>query len=141
MEWFIVWLCLSIAIGVAASNKGRSGAGFFLLSLLLSPLVGGVFVLACANLKTQPAALAADEVPTAQTHVRCPDCRELVRMDARKCKHCSAPLVPQSAAIEPAPGSEAYRGANRVGTMLSNKLSLRSPGETSTKQNSDRPPG
>lgn len=33
--------------------------------------------------------------PTAKTHVRCPDCRELVRMDARKCKHCGAALIPQ----------------------------------------------
>jgi len=34
--------------------------------------------------------------PTPETHVRCPDCRELVRMDARKCKHCGCVLVPQT---------------------------------------------
>ena len=34
--------------------------------------------------------------PNADTHVRCPDCRELVRMDAKKCKHCGAALIPQS---------------------------------------------
>lgn len=27
-------------------------------------------------------------------HVRCPDCRELVRVDAKKCKHCGAVLDP-----------------------------------------------
>ena len=32
---------------------------------------------------------------TPQTHVRCPDCRELVRHDARKCKHCGVALIPQ----------------------------------------------
>ncbi|WP_370877012.1 zinc ribbon domain-containing protein [Acidovorax sp. A1169] len=32
---------------------------------------------------------------TAETHVRCPYCRELVRNDARKCKHCGTALVPQ----------------------------------------------
>lgn len=32
---------------------------------------------------------------TPETHVRCPDCRELVRRDARKCKHCGTALVPQ----------------------------------------------
>lgn len=26
--------------------------------------------------------------------VRCPDCRELVRADARKCKHCGSTLQP-----------------------------------------------
>jgi hypothetical protein len=36
-----------------------------------------------------------DDPPTPDTHVRCPDCRELVRYDASKCKHCGAKLVPQ----------------------------------------------
>ncbi len=29
------------------------------------------------------------------THVKCPDCRELVLHDARKCKHCGCGLIPQ----------------------------------------------
>ena len=29
------------------------------------------------------------------THVKCPDCKELVMRDARKCKHCGTALVPQ----------------------------------------------
>ena len=29
------------------------------------------------------------------THVKCPDCRELVLRDARKCKHCGCGLIPQ----------------------------------------------
>lgn len=33
--------------------------------------------------------------PTPQTHVKCPDCRELVLRDARKCKHCGCSLIPQ----------------------------------------------
>jgi len=36
----IIWIVLSILAGVGARNKGRSFAGFFFLSLLLSPLVG-----------------------------------------------------------------------------------------------------
>lgn len=37
--------------------------------------------------------------------VQCPDCRELVRWDARKCKHCGAELTPQAAApaVPPSP--------------------------------------
>lgn len=30
--------------------------------------------------------------------VRCPECRELVRWDAVKCKHCGAQLTPSAAA-------------------------------------------
>lgn len=33
--------------------------------------------------------------PNPDTHVKCPDCRELVLKDARKCKHCGCSLVPQ----------------------------------------------
>lgn len=33
--------------------------------------------------------------PTPETHVKCPDCRELVLNEARVCKHCGCKLVPQ----------------------------------------------
>lgn len=33
--------------------------------------------------------------PSPETHVRCPECRELVIRDARKCKHCGCALIPQ----------------------------------------------
>ena len=36
------------------------------------------------------------DAPTPSTHVRCPDCRELVRMDAVKCMHCGTALVRQT---------------------------------------------
>ena len=38
---------------------------------------------------------AGPVVATPETHVRCPDCREFVLRDARKCKHCGSALVPQ----------------------------------------------
>jgi hypothetical protein len=33
--------------------------------------------------------------PSPETHIRCPECRELVIRDARKCKHCGCALIPQ----------------------------------------------
>jgi DNA-directed RNA polymerase subunit RPC12/RpoP len=33
--------------------------------------------------------------PTPETHVKCPDCRELVLRDARVCKHCGCKLISQ----------------------------------------------
>jgi len=33
--------------------------------------------------------------PTPETHVRCPDCAELVLKQAKVCKHCHCKLVPQ----------------------------------------------
>lgn len=37
---------------------------------------------------------APEGAPTPQTHVLCPDCKELVRKEARVCKHCGCKLVP-----------------------------------------------
>lgn len=90
MEIFVFWFLFSIAVAVLASNRGRSGFLWFIFSILLSPLLGVIFVLVMENLK-----LSGDK-PNPNTHVRCPDCRELVRNDARKCKHCGASLIPAS---------------------------------------------
>tara|TARA_Y100001980_G_C14424034_1_gene214252 strand:+ start:73 stop:375 length:303 start_codon:yes stop_codon:yes gene_type:complete len=39
------WIILSVLCGIFASNRGRSFFGYFLLSLLLSPLIGFIAVL------------------------------------------------------------------------------------------------
>lgn len=36
-----------------------------------------------------------EPAPTPGTHVKCPDCRELVKKDANTCKHCGCRLIPQ----------------------------------------------
>ena len=40
MEILIFWLALAFIAGLIASGKGRSFVGFFLLSIILSPLIG-----------------------------------------------------------------------------------------------------
>lgn len=97
MEFLLFWLGFALVVGVAASNRGRSGVGWFLLSLVISPVLGGLLLLAFGRPVTnQPARIdEAGQPITDQTHVRCPDCRELVRKDARKCKHCGTGLIPQ----------------------------------------------
>lgn len=32
---------------------------------------------------------------TPDTHIKCPDCRELILKDARVCKHCGCKLIPE----------------------------------------------
>jgi hypothetical protein len=46
----------------------------------------------CGNATLVPASMGE---PSPDTHVRCPDCAELVRREARKCKHCGCALIPQ----------------------------------------------
>ena len=37
---FVLWFVLSILVGIVASIKNRLGLAFFVLSVLLSPMVG-----------------------------------------------------------------------------------------------------
>lgn len=95
MGLILGWLVFAIVVAIIAPSRGRSAFGWFLLSLLISPVLGLILVLALP--KRGSAAVSRDEsgAPiTAATHVRCPDCREVVRKDAKKCKHCGAALVP-----------------------------------------------
>ncbi|WP_349745343.1 zinc ribbon domain-containing protein [Roseateles cavernae] len=59
--------------------------GFGLLIVGLLMIIAG---------RKAPAPASSVDTPHPSTHVRCPDCRELVRMDANKCKHCGAKLIP-----------------------------------------------
>ena len=90
MTMIFFWVLFAIAVGIFASNRGRSGFGWFFLSLIISPLLGIIFCAVSKNL-----AIKAEIGPTPDTHVKCPDCRELILKDARKCKHCGTSLVPQ----------------------------------------------
>jgi hypothetical protein len=45
-EIILVWLVFSVIVGVAANERGRNGAGWFFISMLISPLIAGLFVLA-----------------------------------------------------------------------------------------------
>jgi hypothetical protein len=46
---FFLWLVLCVVIGAAAAGRGRSGFGYFVLSFLLSPLIGGLVLLLLPN--------------------------------------------------------------------------------------------
>ncbi len=94
MEIFLGWLVCSIVIGVIASSRGRSGFAWFLIAALLSPLIGLVLVLVFPRVGL-PINPATGLPITPETHVKCPECRELVIHDARKCKHCGTALIPQ----------------------------------------------
>jgi len=83
-----LWLVLSILIGIGASTKGLSGFGWFLLALLLSPLIAGLIVLGLPSRKAPQAKFAyAARRP-------CPFCAEPVLVAAKLCPHCRSELPP-----------------------------------------------
>ena len=82
-----IWLAFAILTAFAAYARGRS---FFLWLFfgLLFGIFAFILVLIIPSLKRDSFA------PTPETHVRCPDCQELVLWDARVCKHCGCRLIP-----------------------------------------------
>lgn len=47
--FWLFWFLLAIVVGVLASSRGRSGFGYFLLALVMSPLIAFAILLALSN--------------------------------------------------------------------------------------------
>jgi hypothetical protein len=93
MEIFLLWFGLSIAIGAVAAGKDRSGFGWFVLSLVISPLLAGLFLLLVGDGRSS----------------RCPYCAERVKAAARICPHCKSELVQGEIVIEGQKPSSRWR--------------------------------
>ena len=96
----ILWTLLSVVVGVYANSKGRSGIGFALLSLITSPLIGLIvaWLVSADNATVEQNTLVKGDLR------KCPCCAELVKFEAKICKHCQSNLpkadVPNRATFE-----------------------------------------
>ena len=81
----IIWLLFGVAAGMVLSNKGRSGCGGFALGFLLGPI--GLII----ALVMQPDTQEMEQRTLSQGEMRkCPECAELIRREARKCRFCGS---------------------------------------------------
>lgn len=72
-------------------GDASEGASFLLALGLIGLLICKAF-----KFMVKPELDSANRsVPTPDTHVKCPDCREFVLIDASVCKYCKCKLVPQ----------------------------------------------
>lgn len=84
MEIVIFWVIFALVVSFIAINKGRSGMGFFILSILLSPLLGLIIVLILG--------VNEEGLYNNGELKKCPNCKEYVKLGASICKHCGNDL-------------------------------------------------
>lgn len=112
MEFALVaWAALALLIGAWASSLGRSGFGWFVLAVIISPLLAGIVLLIAGRKKE-------DTGPTK----KCSDCGEAVARVARACKHCGyrflPPETPEEAAARAKAEEKSLRNRRLIGVAM-----------------------
>lgn len=91
--WLFVLAIIYFVPAINAYSRGhRQRAVILVTNLFLGWTLLGwalAFAWSFGSARDDPAG------PTPETHVKCPDCRELIRRDARKCRYCGCRLSPQ----------------------------------------------
>jgi zinc-ribbon domain len=78
------WPLLAILVGAYSHSKGYSWFAGFFISLVFSPLIGFIFF---AVSQTNVDVLEKRRLEAGDMK-RCPECAELVKAEAKKCRHC-----------------------------------------------------
>jgi 3-deoxy-D-manno-octulosonic-acid transferase len=93
MTYLIVWTAVAAACALYAQQRGRPGALWFLLGLILSFFA--LFMLWLLEPIDEAASRAvAGRLGISSNHRRCPACHGVVTIHSRSCGHCHVALLP-----------------------------------------------
>lgn len=83
VQYFFIWVILSICCMILAENRGRDGGRWLVISILISPLLSLILLLVMKNLSEEKSLKSGDKK-------KCMFCAETINADAIKCKHCGS---------------------------------------------------
>ena len=81
-----IWVILCVLLGILATSLNRSGILFFLLSLIVSPLISAILLMAMGKKKESGGTTGAPKL-------RCPKCNTINNPQARYCSGCGVQIV------------------------------------------------
>lgn len=85
MELFIAWVGLAVLSGWFWKHKGLSFGLGFIISVILSPLIGFIIgLMKKPNIKEQERIKIQDG-----SMKKCPHCAEIIKSEAKTCRFCS----------------------------------------------------
>lgn len=98
LAFLFFWIVFAIIVGVAANTRGRDGVGWFVLAVLISPLLAGLLLLALPlhfasgtihvrSRGEDATSLAVAPIPQALVK-KCPYCAQMIPLEALVCHLC-----------------------------------------------------
>jgi hypothetical protein len=94
--WLLIWIASCVLAPMIAASKGASAGWAFVGALLFGPLA----VIYAALRPRDERALERHKIEAGEMR-KCPSCAEAVRVEALKCRYCSAELPPLAASSAP----------------------------------------